>query len=144
VIKCYGLHFAHVNPVELNWCVEVEADHGLFFNRLVRFGFDDDSLGYEAAWAWAARARGRPSLLQPAHQKQYDDDDDHQPQPAAWPVAPISAVRPTRDGTNQHRDQHNQQYGSEHVSSFGVVIACLAVMVAYTLVDNRDLNVKRI
>jgi hypothetical protein len=49
----------------------------------------------------------------PSHQKQYDDDDQHQSQPTTGCVAPIAAMRPAREGADQHQYQNDQQYGTQ-------------------------------
>jgi hypothetical protein len=50
---------------------------------------------------------------QPSHQQQHEDDDHHQAQHTAGRIAPAPAVRPGRNGTEQHQDQNDQQYGSQ-------------------------------
>ena len=55
----------------------------------------------------------RDQASDPSHQKQYDDDDQHQSQPTTGCVAPIAAMRPAREGADQHQYQNDQQYGTQ-------------------------------
>jgi hypothetical protein len=49
----------------------------------------------------------------PSHQKQYDNDHQHQSQPTTGSVAPTAAMRPPREGSDQHQYQNDQQNGSQ-------------------------------
>ena len=52
-------------------------------------------------------AQSRPGLrrLKSSHDDQGDHDDEEQTESAAWPVAPIAAVRPGRQRTDEKQNQ---------------------------------------
>jgi len=48
-------------------------------------------------------------LLNSSQQKQNDDDHQDEAQPAAWSIAPVSAMRPARNRAQQQENQDNHQ-----------------------------------
>lgn len=62
--------------------------------------------------------RAQSAASQPAHQQQHQHHQQHQSQSARGKIAPLCAVRPGRQGTDQHEDQDDQKNGSKtHDSS---------------------------
>jgi hypothetical protein len=49
-------------------------------------------------------------VLDHSQQKQDDDDQQNQTDAPAWPIAPVPAVWPTRNGSEQEYYQNNEQY----------------------------------
>ncbi len=48
--------------------------------------------------------------------QKHDYNQQDQSQPAAGKISPASAMRPTRQHTDERQHQDYDQYGSEHVS----------------------------
>src|ERR1700730_15054232 len=76
--------------------------------------------------ARAPRSRYGPycGLYSPAQRQDHQDDQD-QPQRATTRVAPITAVRPRRHGTekHQHENHHQDGYHTVLLSSLAIAIA---------------------
>jgi hypothetical protein len=51
--------------------------------------------------------------LDAAENEQHHDDDQDQAEAAAWVVAPMRAVRPCRESTDQAQDKNDEQNGSK-------------------------------
>ncbi len=52
-------------------------------------------------------------MLDSTGQEQDHQDDKHQTEAAAWSVTPAAAMGPGWNGTDQEKDDHDQQNGSK-------------------------------
>jgi hypothetical protein len=54
------------------------------------------------------------SALDPSHQDENKDDDEHESEAAGGTVTPTAAVAPTRDRANEEKYENDNQDGAEH------------------------------
>jgi hypothetical protein len=60
------------------------------------------------------RVADKGALLDSPRQYQDDDDDQDDPEPPASGIPPIGRVSPSRQGTDDEQNQHDQEDSSKH------------------------------